>query len=142
VEILGTASSNVHVAGSVRRPEVEMSLDIQRPAAFGEQIDRVRADARYRLGELDIANGIATDGTSELRFSGNYRIRERSEIGRFEFDMTAQNVAASRLEHVAKLSRPWTVSGREAERNRPDREREFRAYNRDRGSHREERDGR
>ena len=105
VEIVGTGSASVHLAGSFRRPEAEVTLDIQRPAAFGEQIDRLRADARYQLGELDISNGIATDGTSELRFSGNYRHPENDlKSGDLSFDVTAQNVAASRIEHVAKLS--------------------------------------
>ena len=50
VEIAGTGSASVRLAGSVRRPEADLTLDIQRPAAFGEQIDRVRADAHYRPG--------------------------------------------------------------------------------------------
>ena len=97
----------MHVAGSLRRPEAELTLDIQKPAAFGEQIDRLRADARYRPGELDIANGIANDGTSELRFSGTYRHPENDlKSGDVSFDVTAQNLTASRIEHVAKLSPP------------------------------------
>jgi translocation and assembly module TamB len=107
VEITGTGSASVRLAGSVRRPEADVTLDIQRPAAFGEQIDRVRANAHYMPGELNIANGIATDGTSELRFSGNYRHPENDlKSGEVAFDMTAQNVAASRIEYVAKLSPP------------------------------------
>jgi translocation and assembly module TamB len=82
-------------------------MDIQRPAAFGEQIDRLRADAHYRPGELDIANGIANDGTSELRFSGNYRHPEDNlKSGEVSFDVTGQNVAASRIEHIARISPP------------------------------------
>jgi translocation and assembly module TamB len=107
VEITGTGSASVRLAGSVRRPEADVTLDIQRPAAFGEQIDRVRANAQYMPGELDINNGIATDGTSELRFSGNYRHPESDlKSGEVAFDMTAQNLVASRIEHVAKLSPP------------------------------------
>jgi translocation and assembly module TamB len=107
VEIVGTGSASVHVAGTLRRPEADLTLDIQRPAAFGEQIDRLRADARYRLGELDIANGIANDGTSELRFSGNYRHPENDlKSGDVSFDATAQGVTASRIERVAKISPP------------------------------------
>ena len=107
VEIMGTGSASVHVAGTLRRPEAELTLDIQKPAAFGEQIDRLRAEARYRLGELDIANGIANDGTSELRFSGNYRHPENDlKSGDVSFDATTQSVTASRIERIAKLSPP------------------------------------
>ncbi len=143
VEIMGTGSASVHVAGTVKRPEAELTLDIQKPAAFGEQLDRVRADARYRPGELDIANGIANDGKSELRFSGTYRHPENDlKSGDVSFDATAQSLTASRIEHVAKLSPPGGRSiGRPAERNRPDRERKVRAHCRDRGPHREERHG-
>ncbi len=104
-EVMGTGSASVHVAGTLKRPEAELTLDIQKPAAFGEQIDRLRADARYLPGELDITNGIANDGMSELRFSGNYRHPEDDlKSGEVTFDMTAQNVTASRIEHVAKIS--------------------------------------
>ena len=107
VEVMGTGSASVHVAGTVKRPEAELTLDIQKPAAFGEQADRLRADARYLPGELDITNGIANDGTSELRFSGNYRHPENDlKSGDVTFDMTAQNVTASRIEHIAKISPP------------------------------------
>jgi len=107
VEITGTGSARGHVGGSLRRPEAELTLDIEKPAGLGEQIDRVHADARYRLGELDIANGIATDGTSELRFSGNYHHPDNDlKSGDVSFDVSAQNMAASRIEYVAKLSPP------------------------------------
>ena len=107
VEIVGTGSATVRLAGSIRKPEANVSVDIQRPSAFGEQIDRLRADAHYMPGELDIANGVATDGTSELRFSGNYRHPENDlKSGEVTFDMTAQNVVVSRIEHVSKLSLP------------------------------------
>lgn len=115
VEILGTGSASVHVAGTFQRPEAELTLDVQKPAAFGEQIDRLRADARYRAGEIDIANGIANDGTSELRFSGNYRHPENDlKSGEVSFDVTTQNLTASRIKHVARLSPP--VDGRLAGR--------------------------
>ncbi|HEV8412503.1 MAG TPA: translocation/assembly module TamB domain-containing protein [Bryobacteraceae bacterium] len=105
VEIMGTGSANVHVAGTFQRPEAELTLDIQKPAAFGEQADRVRADARYRPGEIDIANGIANDGTSEVRFSGNYRHPENDlKSGQVSFDVSTQNLTASRIQHVARLS--------------------------------------
>lgn len=105
VAIMGTGSASVGLSGSIRRPEVELALDIQRPAAFGEQIDRVRAAVHYRPGELDIANGIATDGSSQLQFSGTYRHPENNlKSGDVSFDATVQSVTASRIEHVAKIS--------------------------------------
>jgi autotransporter translocation and assembly factor TamB len=107
LEVTGTGSASGRVTGSVRRPEAQLALDVQKGAAFGEQIDRLRADAHYLPTELDIANGIANDGVSELRFSGNYRHPEGDlKSGDVSFDVTAQNVAASRIEHVAKLSPP------------------------------------
>jgi len=107
VELTGTGSASIRLTGSIRKPEANLTLDIQRPAAFGEQIDRVRAAVRYLSGELDIANGIATDGTSEVRFSGNYRHPEGDlKSGNVSFDVTAQNVTASRIEHLAKVTPP------------------------------------
>jgi translocation and assembly module TamB len=107
VEIAGTASASVRLTGSIGKPEANLTIDIQRPSGFGEQIDRVRAEAHYMPGELDITNGVASDGMSELRFSGNYRHPENDlKSGDVTFDMTAQNVTASRIESVAKLSPP------------------------------------
>jgi translocation and assembly module TamB len=115
VAIIGTGSASIRLTGSIRKPEADLTMDIQRPAAFGEQIDRLRADARYRVGELEITKGIANDGTSELRFSGNYRHPEGDlKSGEISFEATAQSLAVSRIEHVAKLSVPvdGAVSGR------------------------------
>ena len=106
-QIKGTGSATLRLAGSIRRPEAELKVDVQQPAAFGEQIDRLRADASYRPGELDISNGIANDGTSELRFSGTYKHPDGNlKAGDMSFDVTAENVTASRIEHVAEISPP------------------------------------
>ena len=117
VAIEGTASANIRLSGSVRQPDLGLALDIQRPQAFGEHVDRVRADAHYRPGELDVANGIANDGPSELRFSGSYRHPENNfKSGDVTFEVAVQNLMASRIEHVAKISPP--VDGRLAGRVR------------------------
>ena len=113
--VTGTGSANVRLAGTARRPELDVTLDIQRPAGFGEQLDRLRADAHYRPGQLDIANGIANDGTAELRFSGSYRHPEGNlKSGDVSFDVSGQNVTASRVEHVAAFMPPMDglVGGR------------------------------
>jgi translocation and assembly module TamB len=114
-EITGTGSSSIRLTGSIRKPEANLTMDIQRPSAFGEQIDRLRTDVRYVPGEVDVANGIATDGKSEVRFSGNYRHPEGDlKSGEVSFDATAQNLTASGIEHLAKVSPPvdGQVSGR------------------------------
>ena len=105
VEIAGTGTAGIHVTGSTRQPEAEAALDIQKPAAFGEQIDRVRADARYRAGQIEIVDGVASDGPSELRFSGNYRHPLNNlRSGEVSFDVSTQNLTASRIKRVARLS--------------------------------------
>ncbi|HEY2845886.1 MAG TPA: translocation/assembly module TamB domain-containing protein, partial [Bryobacteraceae bacterium] len=107
VAVTGTGSASVRVAGTVQRPEIDMTLDVQRPAAFGEKLDRVRAEARYRPGQLDISNGVANDAATEVRFSGSYRHPEGNlKSGDLSFDLTGQNVTASRIAHVAALSPP------------------------------------
>lgn len=107
LEIAGTGAANVRMAGSVRRPDLQVALDIQGPAAFGEHLDRVRADARYRPGELDVTNGIANDGPSELRFSGSYRHPENNlKSGDLSFELAVQRLMASQIEHVARISPP------------------------------------
>jgi translocation and assembly module TamB len=107
VEIAGTGSASIRLGGSILRPEADVALDILKPATFGEQIDRLHADISYRTGELDVANGTADDGTSELRFSGKYRHPEGNlTSGDVSFDAVGQNVAASRIEYVAKISPP------------------------------------
>src|SRR6185312_11188671 len=107
--------AGIRLTGSIRKPEADLTMDIQQPAAFGEKIDRLRADARYRAGELNVTNGIANDGPSELRFSGNYRHPENDlKSGDMSFDATTQSLMLSRIEQVAKLSVPLegSVGGR------------------------------
>src|SRR4029078_8957424 len=59
----------------------------------------------YRPDELDLANGLATDGASEMRFSGNYKHPLDSlKTGDLSFDVTARNIVPSRIEHLARIS--------------------------------------
>jgi translocation and assembly module TamB len=115
VAVTGTGSATVRVAGTARRPEIDATLDIQKPAGFGEQIDRLRANARYTPGQLDIAQGIADDGSSQVQFSGSYRHPEGNlKSGDVSFEVSGQNVTASRVERVAAMTHPvdGQVSGR------------------------------
>src|SRR6185369_10693674 len=68
LHVTGTASAAVRISGSVERPEANITLDVVNPEAFGEKIERLRAEVRYLPGELRVTDGVATDGPSQIRF--------------------------------------------------------------------------
>src|SRR6185503_1884535 len=72
LQATGTAAATVRISGSVERPEANITLDVVNPEAFGEKIERLRAEVRYLPGDLRVTDGVATDGPSQIRFNGRY----------------------------------------------------------------------
>src|SRR5579862_5541530 len=114
-EITGTGSATVTLTGTVTRPDAEIALDVQNPAAFGEQIDRLRATVHYTPAAVELTNGVASAGPSGLQFSGTYRHPENDlKSGDVNFDLVVQNLVAARVQHIAKVQPPLDaiVAGR------------------------------
>lgn len=102
--IIGTATANVRVSGSVDRPEATAAVDVQNPSFAGENINRLRANIRYVTGTLEVADGIANDGPSEVRFAGTFQYPETDwRNGALTFEASTQNLPSSRIERVATL---------------------------------------
>src|SRR5262249_27631484 len=73
------------------------------PAAFGEQLDRARANVHYTATSIDLTNGIANDAESELRFAGRFQHPENNwKTGDVIFDGTAQNISTARIEYLGR----------------------------------------
>jgi translocation and assembly module TamB len=102
--ISGTASAGIRLSGSVQRPEAEITVAAERPAALGEQLDRLRANLRYSPGVLEFRAGEADDGPGKLRFQGSYRHRgDDWKNGDLQFDLAAEGLPAMRVESFANL---------------------------------------
>jgi translocation and assembly module TamB len=69
----GTASAEMRVSGSVRSPEAEGTVQVDKPAAFGEQLDRLRARIRYSPTVIAVTDGEAGKSQARVDFSGSYR---------------------------------------------------------------------
>ena len=105
IDVMGTASGTLRVTGSVTSPQAEIALDVQKPAAFGEQLDRLRATLRLTTESADISGGDAEDGPGRLRFSGSYRRSGNDwKTGEAQLQLTAQNLPATRIESLSRLA--------------------------------------
>ncbi len=100
----GTASAAVRVSGSLREPQADVTLDIVKPEAFGEALDRVRATLKIARNSVDVSNGQAEDGPARLTFSGAYRPTTSDwKDGGIQIQLTAHDLVASRLKAFANL---------------------------------------
>ena len=105
--VTGTASATVRVSGSVREPQADIALDVQKPAAFGEHADRVRASLRVSANSLEVSGGTAEDGPSRVQFSGAYQSMGSDwTAGDVQFQVATQNLLASRVEALAAIQPP------------------------------------
>ncbi len=73
-DIRGTATAlSARISGTLRNPEADVALDVAHPAAFGQELDRVRGNLHYASGSVRFTNGEATLGPGRLTFSGQYQ---------------------------------------------------------------------
>lgn len=104
IAITGTAAATVHLFGSVSRPEAEIAVQVEKPAGFGEQLDRVRANLRYSPSGIVVTAGQADGGSGKLLFQGGYQHRADDwKNGDVRFDLTAQGVSISRVKAFSEL---------------------------------------
>jgi translocation and assembly module TamB len=102
--VTGTASGSVHLSGSPQQPAAEISIDVDKPAGFGEQFDRLRAKLRYSSEFIAISEGEATLGGGQFAFQGEYRHRAGDwKNGDASVGFTAQSIALSSIKAFANL---------------------------------------
>jgi translocation and assembly module TamB len=105
IEVAGTGSATVQLSGSIRTPQAEVVLDAQKPAAFGEQLDRLRAKIHITPDSIEAANGDASAGPARLRFSGVYHPAGADwKSGDVQLQVAAQDLAFARVAAFRKLA--------------------------------------
>jgi translocation and assembly module TamB len=92
------ANAVVHVSGTARRPEAEVSLDATQVAVAGEKFERVRANIHYGAELLGFNNGQASLGPGKIAFSGAYQHPDGDlRTGDLRADILADSLTASRV---------------------------------------------
>ena len=100
----GMASAAVRLSGTARTLEADVDLDAARVAAFGEQIDRVRATLHHSAQALLFSGGQADLGPGKLLFAGSFEHSvDAFENGALRLDITIQGIMASRIAALHKL---------------------------------------
>ena len=104
VSVTGVAAGTLHVFGPIRQPEAEITADVEHPAAFGEQLDRLHASVRYSAESIRVTGGEADAASGKIHFDGTYQHRAGEwNIGDLQYNVSAQNIALDQVAHVAKL---------------------------------------
>ncbi|MEI9812849.1 MAG: hypothetical protein WDO18_09345 [Acidobacteriota bacterium] len=95
-----------------------MRWTVQNPMVAGETLDRLRVNLRYLPGALEVSEGVASDGGSEVRFAGSYKHPLTDwRSGALTFDASTPGLPSARIERTAKLDPKvggtirWTRSG-------------------------------
>ena len=101
--ISGTAAASIRLSGSVREPEAEISMQVEKLSAFGEQMDRLNADVKYSASRIDVTSGEVSGTAGKATFQGSYKRGSDWKGGDAAFDIATQNVTLSRVQTIAKL---------------------------------------
>ena len=114
-DISGTASGMARVSGSIRTPEADISADIQRPAGFGEQADRLRVAFRYASSSsgarIEVSSGDVTMQNNSVYFSGSYgRSGSDWKSGQADFDVSTNGLPTSRIRRIAEMQPPFEAT--------------------------------
>ncbi len=100
----GIAAVNARVSGSLGDPQFDGALDVIKPEAFGEAMDRIRATLKIATNSLEVSAGQAEDGPARLTFSGVYRPSAPSwKSGSLQVQLAARNLVPTQLHAFANL---------------------------------------
>lgn len=100
-EISGTLTASAKVRGTLARPEAALDITVDRPAAFGEQFEQLRARGRLTGDFFEIAAGSLRFAGSQLEFTAAY-IRAASgwATGSVRFHVAGGGILLNRLQRV------------------------------------------
>ena len=98
LDATGSGSASAHVFGSLKKPAADVTAQVEKLAAFDEQLDRVSAKIHYADEAWNISSGDATVGAGRIRFDGTF---DKAEA--VTFDIAADNIAAARVKLLSKL---------------------------------------
>jgi len=102
--VTGTASGTAHLSGAPQRPDAEITVDVEKPAGFGEQLDRLRATFRYSAETITVTAGEADLASARLHFEGDYKHRANDwKNGDAKFAFVAEAVPLSAVKAFSNL---------------------------------------
>lgn len=102
--VTGAGGGTVRVTGTVRQYHADATLDVDKPAGFGESLDRLRATVRVEPGKIDVSSAEAQSGPDRVRLSGSYASTAQDwRTGDLRVDANTQNLAISRIQKIAAL---------------------------------------
>jgi translocation and assembly module TamB len=97
-DVTGSGSATIHLFGSIKNPTADLTAQVDKLAAYDEQLDRASAKVHYAGGAISISGGDATIGPGRIHFDVDI---DKSEAVRF--DVTTENLPASRIKALSKL---------------------------------------
>lgn len=105
--VAGVLAGSLALSGTVQEPLAAGNVDVQRPTAYGEKADRIRATLRMLADTVELSAGEVESGPARLRFSGAYRHPAGTfDSGDVRFQASAANLTPDRIVALAKVEPP------------------------------------
>jgi len=114
-ELSGTASGTLRLTGTLHAPDATVTADVQRPAGFGEQADRLRTTFRYTPARIEVSSGDVSVQNSSIDFSGTYGHSGADwQNGHADFFIATTSLPTSRIRRIAQMQPPLeaTLAGK------------------------------
>lgn len=99
LDVAGTASASGRVTGTLQDPVADLTAQVEKLAAFDEQLDRVSAKIHYADHSVAVSSGDAQAGPARIHFDGSYS----QSSGDVRFSVAAENLPASRIHALTRL---------------------------------------
>ncbi len=101
ISVTGTLSANLQVSGTFETPLASGNVEVQNVTAFGEHVDRARADITYTPTSLEVANGEIQSGQARITVTGAYNHPANDwNDGAVRFEIAASRLTLAQIKHV------------------------------------------
>jgi translocation and assembly module TamB len=99
-----TAAGTVTFDGTIAQPHADIELSLDKPAAFGEQLDHLQTTLQYAPDSINVLSGDAVGAAGHVQFQGSFQHRDGDwKTGDLRFNVTAQNVVLTSIKKYAAL---------------------------------------
>jgi translocation and assembly module TamB len=104
IDVNGSASVTIQVKGQFGSPEIAADIQASDVVAYGEQAGRVRVDATYKDGEIDVSRSDIAMGSAHVTATGSYRhVKDDWKTGEARFDVNGAGIMLTQLKAAQKL---------------------------------------
>ncbi len=102
--VSGTVTAAAEVHGTFGTPQAEVDVTVDRPSAYGQSFDRLRAGARVTNRRVDVSSAFLRIGRGRADLNGSYQLADSDwKTGSIRFEASASGLTLDEFQKVHDL---------------------------------------